>query len=161
MSLHMLGSGNELQSIGDLYGIYKIALSKLICIFQSRYEKSSTSFCATASELQFRILASRFQKLHCIPYIIRIMEWSHIFCFTINGEDNYYCRNLFNQYFYIELSDQIVCYKLIRLNGQIIFTIALFSSLQELNVNTQKICFSCRNLQETLHTYKALDVLSI
>src|SRR5665213_446391 len=70
MSLHRLGSGDGLQSIGDLYGVHKSTLSKIVREFCRAVRKYLQHvFVQTPSESQFRVLAERFEKLHDIPYI--------------------------------------------------------------------------------------------
>lgn len=62
MSSHRLGSGDDLQSIGDFYGVYKSILSKIIKEFCRVVRKHlQPIYEQTPSESQFRILASRFE----------------------------------------------------------------------------------------------------
>ena len=96
MSLHRLGSGDGLQSIGDLYGVYKRTLSKIIREFYRAVRKHlQPVFIQTPDESQFRVLARKFEQLHGIPYVIGAIDGSHILAAVISGED-YYCRNPFH-----------------------------------------------------------------
>ena len=54
-------------------------------------------FVQTLSELQFRVLGSKYEKLHGIPYIIGAIDGSHIFvlAYVLGGEDDY-CRKSFH-----------------------------------------------------------------
>jgi len=98
MSLHRLGNGDGLQSIGDLYGVHKSTLSIIVREFCRAVRKHlQPIFVQTPSESQFRVLASLFEKLHGIPYIIGAIDGSHIpvLAPVIGGED-YYCRKSFH-----------------------------------------------------------------
>jgi hypothetical protein len=58
MSLHRLGSSDELQTIGHLYGIYKNKLSIIMREFCTTVRKYfQPIFVQTPSESQFRVLA--------------------------------------------------------------------------------------------------------
>ena len=98
MSLHRLGSGDGLQTIGDLYGVHKSTLSIIVrefCRAVRKYLKPI--FVQTPSESQFRILASKFKQLHGIPYIIGATDGSHIpILAPIIGGEDYYCRKSFH-----------------------------------------------------------------
>ena len=98
MSLHRLGSGDGLQTIGDLYGVHKSTISIVVREFCRAVRKHlQPVFVQTPSESQFRVLASRFEKLHGIPYIIGAIDGSHIpvLAPVIGGQD-YYCRKSFH-----------------------------------------------------------------
>ena len=98
MSLHRLGSGDGLQSIGDLYGVHKSTLSKIVREFCRAVRKYlQPVLVQTPNESQFRVIASRFEQLHGIPYIIGAIDGSHIpvLAPVIGGED-YYCRKSFH-----------------------------------------------------------------
>ena len=98
MSLHQLGSGNELQTIGDLYGVHKNTLSIVLRGFWRAVRKHlQPVFVQIPSESQFRVLASRFEKFHDIPYIIGAIDGYHIHILDplIGGQD-YYCRKSFH-----------------------------------------------------------------
>ena len=98
MSLHRLGSGDGLQTIGDLYGVHKSTLSIIVREFCRAVRKYlQPVFVQTPSESQFRVLASKFEQLHGIPYIIGAIDGSHILVLApiIGGED-YYCRKSFH-----------------------------------------------------------------
>ena len=99
MSLHRLGSGDGLQSIGDLYGVYMSTLSKIVRKFCRVVRKHlQHMFIQTPSKLQFRILASEFEQLDGKPYIIGAIDGSHVHVLApiIGGED-YYCKRSFTQ----------------------------------------------------------------
>jgi hypothetical protein len=101
MSLHRLGSGDGLQTIGDLYGVHKSTLSIIVREFCRAVRKYLQSvFVQTPSESQFRVLASRFEELHGISYIIGATDGLHIpiLAPVIGGED-YYCRKPFHSAF--------------------------------------------------------------
>ena len=56
MSSHRLGSGDDLQSIGDFYGVYKSILSKIIKEFCRVVRKHlQPIYVQTPSESQFRV----------------------------------------------------------------------------------------------------------
>ena len=98
MSLHRLDSGDGLQTIGDLYGVHKNTLSIIkvreFCKAVRTYLQPV--FVQTSSESQFRILASKFQKLHKILYFIDAIDGSHILVLApIIGGDDYYCKMSF------------------------------------------------------------------
>jgi hypothetical protein len=98
MSLHRLGSGDGLQTIGDLYGVHKSTLSIVVREFCKTVRKHlQLVFVQTTSESQFKILASRFEKLYDISYIIGAIDGSHILVLApvIGGQD-YYCRMSFH-----------------------------------------------------------------
>jgi hypothetical protein len=58
MSLHRLGSGDGLQTIGDLYGVHKNTLSIVVREFCRAVRKHlQPVFVQTPSESQFRVLA--------------------------------------------------------------------------------------------------------
>jgi hypothetical protein len=98
MSLHRLGSGDELKTIGDLYGVHKNTLSILVREFCRAVRKHlQPVFVQIPSESQFRVFASRFEKLHDIPYIIGAIDGSHIHVLApvIGGQD-YYCIKSFH-----------------------------------------------------------------
>ena len=62
MSLHRLGSGDGLQTIGDLYGVHKNTLSIIVREFCKAVRKYLQSiFVQTLSESQFRVLVSKFK----------------------------------------------------------------------------------------------------
>ena len=70
MSLHRLHNGNELQSIRDLYEVHKSTLSKMMREFCRVVRKHLQHvFVQTLDESHFRILATRFEQLHDIPYV--------------------------------------------------------------------------------------------
>ena len=98
MSLHRLRSGDRLQTIGDLYGVHKNTLSIVVKEFCRTVRKHLQSFFVqTPSESQFRVLASRFEKLHIIPYIIDAVDGSHISVLApLLGGQDYYCRKSFH-----------------------------------------------------------------
>ena len=80
MLLHKLGSGHGLQNLGDLYEIHKNTLSKIVKEFCRVVKKYlQLVFVQTPIESQFRILASRFEQLHDIPYIIRPIDGSYVY----------------------------------------------------------------------------------
>ena len=83
MSLHQLDISNRLQTIGDLYGVHKNTLSIIVREFCRAVGKHlQPVFVQTPSELQFRVLVSKFEQLRGIPYIIgAIMD--HIFMFWL------------------------------------------------------------------------------
>lgn len=92
MLLYTLGSGDGLQSIGDLYGIHKSTLSKIAREFCKAVRKHlNPIFIQIPNEMQFRGLARSFKKLHGIPYVIRAIDGSHIHVQApvIGGEDYY------------------------------------------------------------------------
>jgi hypothetical protein len=98
MALHRLGSGDGLQTIGDLYGVHKSTLSIIVREFCRAMRKYlQPVFVQTPSKSQFRVLASKFEELHGIPYIIGAIDGSHILVLApiIGGED-YYCRRSFH-----------------------------------------------------------------
>jgi hypothetical protein len=98
MSLHRLGSGDGLQTIGDLYGVHKNTLSIIVREFFRAVRKYlQPIFVQIPSESQFRVFVSKFEQLHGIPYIIGAIDGSHILvlAFVISGED-YYCRKSFH-----------------------------------------------------------------
>ena len=107
ISLHRLGVGNGLQSIRDLYGVHKSILLKIVREFCKAIRKHlQPLFVQTMNESQFRILASRFEQLHGLPYTIRVIDGSHIHVLVVvvGGED-YYCRKSFHTTIYMELSN--------------------------------------------------------
>ena len=53
MSLHRLGSDDEMQNIRDLYGVHNSTLSKIVREFCSKF------FVQTSSESQFRVSTSK------------------------------------------------------------------------------------------------------
>ena len=98
MSLHRLGSGDGLQNIGDLYGVHKSILSKIVRKFyRVGREHLQVVFIQTPNETQFRILSRRFEQLHDIPYVIGTIDSLHIPVLApVIGGENYYCRRLFH-----------------------------------------------------------------
>ena len=96
MSLHRLGTGDGLQSIGNLYGVYKSTLSKIVREFCRVVRKHLQSFfIQTLDESQFRVLARRFKQWHDIPYVIGSINGSHIFVLApiVRKEDYYYTKS--------------------------------------------------------------------
>ena len=86
MSLHRLGNGDGLQSIGDLYGVHKSSLSKIVrkfCRVVRKYLQSV--FLQTLDESQFGVLARRFEQLHGIHILVQAP--------VVGGEDR--CRILY------------------------------------------------------------------
>ena len=80
MLLQRLGSGHGLQILGDLYEVDKNTLSKIIKEFCRVVKKHlQLVFVQTQIESQFRILVSRFEQLHDIPYIIRAIDGSYVY----------------------------------------------------------------------------------
>lgn len=98
MSLHELGSGNELQNIGDLYEVHKSTLSKIMRKFCTDVKKHlQPIFVQSLKKSLFRILFSRFSLLHDIPYIIGAINDSHNFALApVVSIEDYYCRNSSN-----------------------------------------------------------------
>ena len=98
MSLLRLGSNDGLQTIGDLYGVHKNILLIVVREFCRAVRKHlQPVFVQTSSESQFRILASRFEKLHDIPYIIGAIDGSHnLVLAPLIGGQYYYCRKSFH-----------------------------------------------------------------
>ena len=79
----------------DVYGVHKSTLSIVVREFCKAVRKHlQPVFVQTPSESQFRILASRFEKLHGIPYIIGAVHGSHIPVLAplIGRQDNYYIK---------------------------------------------------------------------
>ena len=98
MSLYRLDSNDGLQIIGNLYGVHKSTLSTIIREFCRAVRKYlQPFFVQTPNELQFRLLASKFEQLHGIHYIIGAMDGSHtsVLAHVIGGE-YYYCRKSFH-----------------------------------------------------------------
>ena len=63
MSLHRLGSNDALQSIGDLYGVHKSTLSKIVREFYRVGRRHlQPSFVQILNESYFEVLASRLKK---------------------------------------------------------------------------------------------------
>ena len=61
-----LGSGNEQLLIGDLYGIVKHTVSKIVREFSKAIKQHFQQiFVQMLSELQFRILTKEVEALHC------------------------------------------------------------------------------------------------
>jgi hypothetical protein len=90
MSLHRLGGGDGLQSIGDLYDVHKTTLSKIVREFYRVVRKHLQHvFIQTPSKSQLRVLASKFEQLHGILYVIGAIDGSHnhILASVIGGED--------------------------------------------------------------------------
>ena len=98
MSLHQLGSGDGLHTIGDLYGIHKSTLSIIVREFCGAVRKYlQPFFVQIPSGSQFRVLASNFEKLHEISYIMGAIDGSHILVLApIIGEEDHYCRKSFH-----------------------------------------------------------------
>ena len=96
MSLHQLGSDDELQITDDLYGVHKSTLSIIVREFCRDVRKYlQPFFVRTPSDSQFRVLASNFEKLHEISYIIGAIDGSHILVLApIIGKEDHYCRKL-------------------------------------------------------------------
>ena len=98
MSLHGLGSGDGLQTIGDLYGVHKSTISIVVReLYRVVRKHLQSAFVQTSSKSQFRILTSRFEKLQDIPYIIGAIDGSHIPILAplIDGQD-YFCRKSYH-----------------------------------------------------------------
>ena len=63
MSLHRLGSGDGLQTIGNLYGVHKSILSIVVKEFRRAVRKHlQPVFIQTPNESQFRVLGLRFDN---------------------------------------------------------------------------------------------------
>jgi hypothetical protein len=97
MLLHRVGSGDKLQTIGDLYGVHKNILSIIVREFCRDVKKYlQPIFVQTPSKSQFRILALKFEQLHRKPYIICAIDGLYILVLApVIGGENYYCRKSF------------------------------------------------------------------
>ena len=87
-----------MQTIGDLYGVQKNTLSIIVREFCRVVRKYlQLVFVQTPNKSQFRVLASKFEQLHIILYIISAIDGSHIYVLApiIDGDD-YYCRKSFH-----------------------------------------------------------------
>jgi hypothetical protein len=98
MSLVRLGSGNGLQIVGDLFGVAKSTVSKIVRDFcrmvRLHLQKKFVTF---PSEYKFRELAKDFEALHGIPYVVGAIDGSHIpIIAPVNGGEDYYCRKSFH-----------------------------------------------------------------
>jgi hypothetical protein len=98
VSLCKLGIGNGLLLVGEVYGIAECRAS---CIVREFYKVVRKHFLRVLvqfpSESQFKILASQFEALYGIPYIVAAIDGSHIpvLAPVIGGED-YYCWKSFH-----------------------------------------------------------------
>ena len=83
MSLHMLSSGDGLQSIDDLYGVHKSTISKTMRKFCRVVRKHMQPVSIqTPDESQFRVLTRRSEQSHDTLYIVGTMDGSHIYVQT-------------------------------------------------------------------------------
>ena len=98
ISLVRLGSGNGLQIVGDLFGVAKCTVSRIVREFCSTVRLHlQKRFVKFPSESKLRKLARDFEALHDIPYVVGAIDGSHIpiLAPVIGGED-YYCRKSFH-----------------------------------------------------------------
>lgn len=98
VSLCRLGTGNGLLLVGEVYGIAECTASCIVREFCKVVRKHLLRVLVQfPSESQFRVLASQFEALHGIPYIVGAIDGSHIpvLAPVIGGED-YYCRKSFH-----------------------------------------------------------------
>ena len=98
MSLMRLGSGNGLQIVGDLFGVAKSTVSVIVEDFcrmvRLHLQKKFVTF---PNEYKFRELAKDFEALHGIPYVVGVIDGSHIpILAPINGGEDYYCQKSFH-----------------------------------------------------------------
>ena len=136
--LHRLGSGNGLQTIGDLYEVHKNTLSIVVRDFCRAVRKHlQPGFVQIPSESHFRVLALRFGKLHDIHYIIDAIDGSHITVLAplISGQNYFTEESQFIQQLCKELSDKIVCFGFMSSGGQEVFTTGAYFKLQKSDVD--------------------------
>ena len=71
----------------------------------------------------FRVLASRFEQLHDMPYIIRKIDGSYIFVLppVVGRIDHSYRKKKSIQQLYGNLLDHIICFGIMNLNGYDVF----------------------------------------
>ena len=98
MSLHRLGSGDGLQSIGDLYGVHKSTSSNILReSYKVDRKHLQHVFVQTLDESQFRVLAIRIEQLHGISYFTGAINCSHILVLAlVVGKTNHYGRKSFH-----------------------------------------------------------------
>ena len=98
MSLQRPRTKNTLCTVGEVYGVAKSTILKIIRNFCRliRVHLQGT-FVQFSSPTRFRISAQEFEALHGIPYIIGAIDGSHIpiLALVIGGE-YYYCRKSFH-----------------------------------------------------------------
>jgi hypothetical protein len=98
VSLCRLGTGNGLLLVGEVYGIAECTVSCIIREFCKVVRKHLIRILVQfPNESQFKVLASQFEALHEIPYIVGAIDGSHIpvSALVIGGED-YYCWKSFH-----------------------------------------------------------------
>jgi hypothetical protein len=92
VSLCRLGTGNGLLLIGEVYGIAECIASCIVREFFKAVRKHLLRVLVQfPSESQFKVLASQFEALHGIPYIVGAIDGSHIpiLAPVIGGGDYY------------------------------------------------------------------------
>jgi hypothetical protein len=91
-----LGIGNGLLLVGEVYGIAECTTSCIVREFCKAVRKYLlTVLVQFPSESQFKVLASQFEDLHGIPYIVGVIDGLHIHDLApmIGGEDYYYRKS--------------------------------------------------------------------
>jgi hypothetical protein len=93
-----LGTGNGLLLVGEVYGIVECTTSYIIREFNKVVRKHLLRVLVQfPSELQFKVLASQFEALHGIPYIVSAIDGLHIPVLAhVIGREDYYCRKSFH-----------------------------------------------------------------
>jgi hypothetical protein len=102
-----LDTENRLLLIEEVYRIVECTASCIIREFYKAVRKHQLRVLAQfPSESQFKVLASQFEDLHGIPYIVGAIDGLHIPILApmIEGEDCY-CRKLFHSTILQEIVD--------------------------------------------------------
>jgi hypothetical protein len=98
VSLCILGTRNGLLLIGEVYRIVECTASCIVREFCKAVRKHLLRVLVQfPSESQFKVLASQFEALHGIPYIMDAIDGSHIpILALVIGQEDYYYRKSFH-----------------------------------------------------------------
>jgi hypothetical protein len=79
VTLCRLGTSNGLLLVGEVFGIFECTPSCIVWKFCKVVRKHLLRVLVQfPKELQFKVLASQFEALHGVPYIVGTIDSSHI-----------------------------------------------------------------------------------
>jgi hypothetical protein len=98
VSLYRLGTENGLLLIREVYGIVECTASCIVRESCKAVRKHLLKVLVQfPNESQFKVLASQFEALHGIPYIVGAIDGSYIpILAPMIGGGDYYCRKSFH-----------------------------------------------------------------
>ena len=93
--------------IGEVYGVAEYTISIIVrdfCIMVRLHLQKI--FIQVPNENKFRVSTKEFERLHNIPYIIRVIDGSYISVIVqVLSEEDYYCRKCFHSALLQEIVD--------------------------------------------------------